>query len=103
MLEAGELELLFVKSEENFADLMTKNVREGSKAIHTLLSGPLMNGIMATAFDGCDEEDVKNLVATGLNSGLDKPNLVQATTIGLESCVATPKPLICEPPIKAGL
>jgi hypothetical protein len=71
MLQAGELELLFVKSEENFADLMTKNVREG---IHSLLSGPLMNGTMATAFDGCDEEDVKNLVATGLNSGLDKPN-----------------------------
>jgi hypothetical protein len=71
MLEAGELELLFVKSEENFADLMTKNVREG---IHTLLSVPLMNGTMATAFGGCDEEDVKNLVATGMNSGLDNPN-----------------------------
>ncbi len=66
MLEAGELELCFVCSEHNFADLMTKNVRE---AIHTTLSILLMDGTMATAFGGCNEECVKNLVAAGLNLG----------------------------------
>ena len=61
-----------MKLEENFADLMTKNVPEG---IYTFLSGPLMNGTMATAFSDCNKEDVKNLVAImGLNSGQDKPN-----------------------------
>jgi hypothetical protein len=71
MLDAEELELRFVRSEHNFADLMTKNVRE---AIHSRLSVPLMNGTMAEAFGGRDEEDVKNLVDTGMNSGLESVN-----------------------------
>jgi hypothetical protein len=77
MLEDGELELRFVRSEHNFADLMTKNVRE---AIHTTLSVPLMDGTMATAFGSRDEEGVKNLVATGLNSGSNLVNPSPATS-----------------------
>jgi hypothetical protein len=71
MLDAGELELRFVRSEHNFADLMTKNVRE---TIHSTLSVPLMDGTMSTAFGGCDEEDVKNVVAVGLDSGVKLAN-----------------------------
>ena len=71
MLDAEELELRFVRSEHNFADLMTKNVRE---AIHSRLSVPLMNGTMAEAFGGRNEEDVKNLAETGMNSGLESVN-----------------------------
>ena len=77
MLEDGELELRFVRSEHNFADLMTKNVRE---TIHTTLSIPLMDGTMATAFGSRNEEGVKNLVATGLNSGSNLANPSPATS-----------------------
>ena len=77
MLEDGELKLLFVRSEHNFADLMTKNVRE---TIHTTLSIPLMDGTMATAFGGRDEEGVKNLVAAGLETGMDLVNPSPATS-----------------------
>jgi hypothetical protein len=77
MLENGELELCFVCSEHNFADLMTKNVRE---TIHSALSIPLMDGTMATAFGGCDEEGDKNLVAAGLETGTDLVNPSPATS-----------------------
>ncbi len=55
MLEEGELELRYVCSEHNFANLMTKTVR---KAIHTTLSILLMNGTMAIAFGSREEEGV---------------------------------------------
>ncbi len=71
MLDAGELELRFVRSEHNLADLMTKNVRE---TIHSTLSVPLMDRTMAMAFGGCDKEDVKNVLAVGLDLGVKLAN-----------------------------
>lgn len=65
MLEDGELVLKFVRSEENFADLMTKNVRDN---IHATLSVPLMDGTMDTVFGTSDEEDVKNSVPSGFDA-----------------------------------
>ncbi len=67
---------MFVCLEHNFADLMTKNVCE---AIHTTLS-ILLDGTMATAFGRCDEKGVKNLVAAGLNLGVDLVNPSPATS-----------------------
>ena len=65
MLEDGKLVLKFVRSDENFADLMTKNVRDN---IHATLLVPMMDGTMDTVFGTSDKEDVKNSVPSGFDA-----------------------------------
>jgi len=57
-IENPRLQVVFTRSENNFADLATKNVTEN---IHTQLATQLKDGRIAQViFDNAEREDVKN-------------------------------------------
>ncbi len=60
----------------------------------------LMDGTRVTSFGGCDEEDVNNVVAVGLNLGVKLANPKSPNTAGLHSFVATSEPSKCSIPIR---
>jgi hypothetical protein len=68
MIEDEELEVIFIRSEDNFADIMTKNVKE---QIHTRLSEPVQSGTMLQPLERGNGEDVKNISPSHKDCGLD--------------------------------
>ena len=57
MYKEGRLQVRFVRSENNYADLMTKNVTE---KIHKELAPGIKQGKMMLVFDAATREDVKD-------------------------------------------
>ena len=69
MIEDEELEVTFIRSEDNFVDItMTKNVKE---QIHMRLSEPVQSGTKLQPLERGNGEDVKNISLSHKDCGLD--------------------------------
>ena len=68
MIDEGELHIVFLRSENNPADILTKNVKE---QIFTRLSGPVLSGKILELLEHGNEENVKHIASMAIMSHKD--------------------------------